>query len=133
LYVVSEGEDLVARCQRGDHAAFAELFDTHKTDVARIVYRFVGASADLEDLVQDVFVQVYRSIGKFKGNARFSTWLYRVAVNVALMHKRAQQSRPRLVDEDRGPVPEELHTPEDEAARNLRVSAFRWVLELLSE
>jgi RNA polymerase sigma-70 factor (ECF subfamily) len=49
------------------------------------------------------------------------------------MHKRAQQSRPRLVDEDRGPVPEELHTPEDEAARNLRVSAFRRVLDQLSE
>src|SRR5512142_3550350 len=77
-----ESERLVARCQAGDRAAFREIFRLHRGDVARLVQRMLGQSADLEDVVQEVFFQVHRSIKDFRGQARFSTWLYRVTVNV---------------------------------------------------
>jgi RNA polymerase sigma-70 factor (ECF subfamily) len=85
---------LVERCQRGDAEAFRELFRAHRQDVARLAQRMLGRAIDLEDIVQEVFLQVHRSIRDFRHGARFSTWLYRVTVNVVLMHRRAAKSRP---------------------------------------
>jgi RNA polymerase sigma-70 factor (ECF subfamily) len=86
----------VERCQGGDAEAFRELFRTHQRDVARLAQRMLGRTTDLEDIVQEVFLQVHRSIRDFRHGARFSTWLYRVTVNVVLMHRRAAKSRPVL-------------------------------------
>src|SRR5215208_3024936 len=84
LALVTEVGNLIELCQRGDAAAFQELFRRHRTDVARLVHRMLGPSAELEDVLQEVFLQVHRSIRDFKGNSLFSTWLYRVTVNVVL-------------------------------------------------
>jgi RNA polymerase sigma-70 factor (ECF subfamily) len=131
---VTEVDELVHRCQSGDAKAFRQLFEAHRRDVARLVFRMLGASPDLEDVVQEVFMQVHRSIGDFRGSARFSTWLYRVAVNVVLMHRRAARSRPRL---DQGLAEQELldhePLPDDRAAQRSRVRAFYRLLERLSE
>ena len=89
LRVVTDLTDLVERCKAGDGLAFREVFRNHRADVARLVLRMTGRPGDLEDLVQDVFLQVYRSIKDFRGQSRFSTWLYRLTVNVVLMHRRA--------------------------------------------
>jgi RNA polymerase sigma-70 factor (ECF subfamily) len=127
-------EDLVQRCQAGDKVAFRELFRAHREDVARLVHRMLGQSEDLEDVVQEVFCQVHRSLRDFRSQARFSTWLYRVTVNVVLMHRRAARSRPVLVTgTDSLSLPAPDVPPDEQAARRSCVAAFRRLLDRLSE
>lgn len=130
-----ESAELVAQAQRGDRRAFAALFQRHRSDVARLIQRMIGRSpSEIEDLVQDVFLQVHRSIGDFRGQSRFSTWLYRITVNVVLMNRRARKSRPKYADEDQAPAaPDPALLPDEQAARNQRVSAFYALLERLSD
>ncbi|HEY6478185.1 MAG TPA: sigma-70 family RNA polymerase sigma factor [Polyangia bacterium] len=75
--------DMVARCRRGDGAAWRALYDRY----APVVYRFLSAfgvpSEEREDAAQEVFVAVYRSLGRFRGEARLSTWIYRIAARHA--------------------------------------------------
>jgi RNA polymerase sigma-70 factor (ECF subfamily) len=75
---------LIERARRGEAPAFRELFRLHHQRVHRIVYRLVGPSADLDDLVQTVFVEGFRSLPAFRGDALFSTWLGRIAVRVTM-------------------------------------------------
>lgn len=74
---------LVARCQQGDPAAFRQLFDEHVAGVHRHLSLLLGPGTDVEDLVQLVFLNVFQSIKRFRGQSAFSTWLFRITVNVA--------------------------------------------------
>jgi RNA polymerase sigma-70 factor (ECF subfamily) len=129
-----EVDELVRRAQRGDRMAFAELFRRHRGDVGRLVFRMLGSTADSEDVVQEVFLQVHRSLGEFRGQAKFTTWLHRVTVNVVLMVRRAARSRPVFVGE---PVadqePDGGLLPDEDAARRARIEAFRRLLDRLPE
>jgi len=129
-----EVDELVKRAQRGDRVAFAELFRRHRGDVGRLVFRMLGPTADSEDVVQEVFLQVHRSLGEFRGQAKFTTWLHRVTVNVVLMVRRAARSRPVFSNE---PVaeqePDRGLLPDEGAARHARIDAFRRLLERLPE
>jgi RNA polymerase sigma-70 factor (ECF subfamily) len=131
---VSDVSSLVTRCREGDAVAFRELFQTHRHDIARIIYRMMGSSADIEDLVQEVFLQVHRSIGDFRGDARLSTWLYRLTVNVVLMHRRAARSRPHLVGEAAAAPPKDQRIlPDEQVARRRRMLTFYRIIDKLSE
>jgi RNA polymerase sigma-70 factor, ECF subfamily len=133
LALVTEVEKLVELCQRGDSAAFQELFRRHRTDVARLVHRMLGPSAELDDVIQEVFLQVHRSIREFKGNSLFSTWLYRVTVNVVLMHRRSARSRPVFADASAVHPPADARPlPDEQVARLARIRAFYRVLDRLS-
>jgi RNA polymerase sigma-70 factor (ECF subfamily) len=125
---------LVERCQRGDPEAFRELFRAHRQEVARLALRMLGRSSDLEDIVQEVFLQVHRSLREFRHGARFSTWLYRVTVNVVLMHRRAAKSRP-VFGEASESAPAVDHSPfaDEQVDRRRRVDAFHRLLDRLSE
>jgi RNA polymerase sigma-70 factor (ECF subfamily) len=136
LQAVTDLSELLERCKAGDAVAFREVFRNHRVDVARLVQRMSGraTTSDLEDLVQEVFLQVYRSIKDFRGQSRFSTWLYRVTVNVVLMQRRAARSRPVLQeasDETFGADARDL--PDDQLARARRVAAFYRLLDRLSD
>ena len=72
---------LVARFLRGDAAAFDALFVKYQDYVYNIVFGIVGNQEEARDLTQEVFLQVYRSLPKFRHGSRFATWLYRIAVN----------------------------------------------------
>ncbi len=134
LRVVDESEALIARCQAGDLGAFTELFRLHQKQVARLVVRLGARSADLEDLVQEVFVQVHRSLPDFRGQSRFSTWLYRVTVNVVLMHRRSQRSRPVLTDAlPWGKEHSDQALPDEEVSRQRRVAALYRLLDRLTD
>ncbi len=85
--------DIVKRCQSGDRIAQRELYDQFHVRLFRLAFRMVGAE-DAADLVQRIFLQAYRSIGQFVGKAKFETWLYRLAVNECLQHKRSMSRRP---------------------------------------
>lgn len=75
---------LVRACAEGRAEAFDRLVERHRRSVYQLCYRFVGNHEDASDLSQDVFVRVYRGLGRFRGDASFSTWLYRIGVNVCL-------------------------------------------------
>jgi RNA polymerase sigma-70 factor (ECF subfamily) len=92
----SEQRALVKRAGQGDMTAFRKLYDLHVRRVTCQVGRLLGPSGDIEDVVQEVFVQVYRSLGNFREESAFSTWLYRVAWNVAVSHLR--RKAPPTVD-----------------------------------
>src|SRR5580700_4623068 len=79
-----DDSQFVARFLRGDTAAFDSLFAKYQDYVYNIVYGIVGSAEEARDLSQEVFVQVYRSLPKFRQGARFATWLYRIAVNRAV-------------------------------------------------
>ncbi len=81
-------EELVARARKGDRSAFAHLVDRHRVSVFNLTLRIVGNREDAEEAAQDVFVRAYRSLDRFRGDARFATWLYRIAVNVSLSSAR---------------------------------------------
>ena len=134
LPAVSAEEDLVARCRAGDSRAFREIFLLYRADVTRLLQRMVGRRADLEDLLQEVFVQVHRSIKNFRAEARLSTWIYRVAVNVALMHRRAAKSRPVIVAEPQEPsLLDESAPPDEQLSRHRRVEALYRLLDRVSD
>jgi RNA polymerase sigma-70 factor (ECF subfamily) len=81
---------LVAAAVDGDRAAFDVLVRRHQRTVYGVCYRFTGNHADASDLAQDAFVRAYRGLARFKGDAAFGTWLYRIAVNVCLTRAAAQ-------------------------------------------
>jgi RNA polymerase sigma-70 factor (ECF subfamily) len=87
---------LVQRAQRGDEEAFATLFQTHKRRVYSVCLLMTKDVAEAEDLTQEAFLQVFRSVGSFRGDSAFSTWLYRVAVNTVLMKLRRRKAPPLL-------------------------------------
>jgi RNA polymerase sigma-70 factor, ECF subfamily len=129
-----ELDEVVQRAQRGDAAAFRELFRRHRSAVAAIAYRMLGPTADLEDVVQEVFLQVHRSLPDFRNQSKFSTWLHRVAVNVVLMARRRARSRPALTPvDDAQQEPADAPLPEDDVSRGRRLAAFRRLLDKLSE
>ncbi len=90
----AKGAALVDRARAGDRASFGELFRLHVGRVHRMVYRLVGPSPEIEDLVQTVFVEGFRSISTFRGEALFSTWLTRIAVRVCMRAVSGYPARP---------------------------------------
>ena len=81
-------QNLVESCRRGERDAFRALFEAYKDRVYSIALRFSGDEALAMDIAQDVFVKLFSSIGEFRGEAAFSTWIYRLVVNCCLDHKR---------------------------------------------
>ncbi len=77
---------LLTRARRGDRDAFDQLVERHLQQVWRVVWRVVRHRQDTEDVVQDVFLAAYSSLGEFRGESKLSTWLHRIAVTRALNH-----------------------------------------------
>ena len=89
----SGDEALVARAAAGDAASFEALVGRHQHRVYRLACRLTSET-EAADVVQETFLHAYRHLATFRGDARFSTWLYRIATNAALMHRRARARRP---------------------------------------
>ncbi len=89
--------DLIERCRADERAAHDELYHRFRRQVAGNLYRVLGDRTDLEDLVQEVFVIAFRGLDRFRGDARLSTWLYRICVNVALGRIRTRRRRPTAI------------------------------------
>jgi RNA polymerase sigma-70 factor (ECF subfamily) len=89
--------ELIARCKADERAAHDELYYRFRRQVAGNLYRVLGDRSDLDDLVQEVFVIAFRGLERFRGDARLSTWLYRICVNVALGKIRTRKRRPAAI------------------------------------
>ena len=90
--------ELVERAQTGDLEAFGEFVRRYERRVAVVLARLLDDERDVEEATQDVFVQAWRSLERFRGDAAVFTWLYRIAVNEALMRRRRR--RPALTELD---------------------------------
>lgn len=94
-------QELIAAVLDGSESAFASLVDRYKDRVYRLLGRYCRDPVECEDLLQDVFLKVFRKLHTFQGESAFFTWLYRIAVNAATDHlSRASQRRLRLVGDD---------------------------------
>ncbi|MGH9372145.1 MAG: RNA polymerase sigma factor [Vicinamibacterales bacterium] len=115
---------LVDACLAGDKASFDVLVERHRKQVYQVCYRFTGNHDDASDLAQDVFIRIYRALATFKGRSAFSTWVYRIAVNVCLNRVSARQPAIEPLGtrehEDTG-----TELPEDTALRAERAATVR--------
>ena len=88
--------ELVLQTQSGSPAAFETLVRNHQRMIHSLTFRMTGSLADAEDLAQETFIRAYDQIGAFRGTAKFSTWLYRIAVNTCLNWRQSEVRRFQL-------------------------------------
>jgi RNA polymerase sigma-70 factor (ECF subfamily) len=86
-------DDLVLQCQNGSAAAFEMLVRKHQQMIHALTFRMTGSAADAEDLAQEAFIRAYEQIGAFRSQAKFSTWLYSIAVHACLNWRRDEARR----------------------------------------
>jgi RNA polymerase sigma-70 factor (ECF subfamily) len=115
---VPDGEpadrELVERAQKGDGAAFALLVGRHQRQLYRLALRMTGSEADAQEVLQEAFLNAYQKLPNFRGEAQFSSWLYRIAANSALMRLRRKRRAPDSLPEQ----PLELTGPKFSADGN---------------
>jgi RNA polymerase sigma factor (sigma-70 family) len=107
--------DLIQQLREGDEQAFKSLVTNYQDLVFNTALGIVQNSEDAEDVAQEVFIQVYRSIDQFKGDARLSTWIYRITTTKALDHIRSRKRKKRFafITSLFGPNDELVHEPID--------------------
>jgi RNA polymerase sigma-70 factor, ECF subfamily len=86
-------QDLASRCRAGDVEAFEMLYRQQAARIYTLACRMSGSPEDGEDLLQEIFLQAYRKLGSFKGDAAIGTWLYRLALNHCLDYVRSRQAK----------------------------------------
>ena len=91
--------ELVERAQQGDGPAFAMLVERHQRQLYRLALRMTGSEADAQEVLQEAFLNAYQKLPLFRGEAQFSSWLYRIAANSALMRLRRKRRAPDTLAE----------------------------------
>jgi RNA polymerase sigma-70 factor (ECF subfamily) len=86
----------VALSQNGDHEAFESLIREYQKMIHSLCFRMTGSLADADDLAQETFIRAYQQLASFRAEARFSSWLYRIAVNLCLNWRKSGQRRQQL-------------------------------------
>lgn len=95
--------ELLAACRAGDHHAFAQLVGRYRTNAWHVCLQITGNTHDAEDALQDTLTAAWQNLHKFRGDARFNTWLHRIAANAALAIVRRRKPVDTLDDADDGP------------------------------
>ena len=111
-----EERDLIQRCKQGDLAAFNELIKKYEKQVYNFAYRLTGNYDDANDVAQDAFLRVFNAIGSFRGDASFSTWLFRITTNVFLDERKRKRAHPHAsldetLDLDESSVARQIEDP----------------------
>src|SRR5919106_4660459 len=99
--------ELTKKAAEGDMKAFEELYQRHNRRVYSLCLRMTGNVVEAEDLAQEVFIQLFRKVGSFRGESAFTTWLHRLTVNQVLMHFRKRGVRMEQTTDD-GDVPVQI-------------------------
>lgn len=136
---VRRDEDLVALAQVGDEAAFTELVHRHESRVYTLALKMLRNPADAEDVLQETFINVLRSLKQFRGESTFATWLYRIAYNGTLMRLRKSSmavSLDEAIEGDESEIPRELtdwsHDPESALLNQETRSEMQAAVDTLS-
>src|SRR5262249_19145664 len=113
--VEADDDRLIAESLRGRTEAFGELVCRYQDRLFNAIYRLLGNTEDARDVVQEAFLHAYQALESFKGDSRFFTWLYRIAMNAAISWKRKQRAVLRLrVGDDEGGMEPLDDSPENE-------------------
>jgi RNA polymerase sigma-70 factor (ECF subfamily) len=136
-YADQADERLVERCREsGDDAAFAELVRRYRGPVFRLAVSILGQpfAAEAEDVAQDVLIRVHAALGSFRGEAKFGSWIYRVAFNHALNVKSRMRFRaPHESDESLAATPSADRSPEERLQDRARTRAVQECISELPE
>ena len=125
---------LALAARDGESLAFTQLYERTHEQAWRVLYKVVGHSPDLEDLVQDSYIQLMRALKTYRGDSRVSTFLHRVCVNVGLMHLRGKRRRKEeTTDEVPEHATDERHDPERAAQVKQAAVLVQKALATLSE
>ncbi|NOY68944.1 MAG: sigma-70 family RNA polymerase sigma factor [Deltaproteobacteria bacterium] len=134
---------LMMRFAAGDEGSFRQLFSGYNKKVINFCFRFCADRAQAEDLAQEVFLRVFRAGKKYRPEARFSTWLFKIATNVCINSARDRKRRPKTVSMDRplshdddGPqvdIADARITADEEIAEKQRQKRIREAIRRLPE
>lgn len=134
--------DFVKQLKDGDEEAFRLLLDKYQHFVLNSCYKFVLNKETAEDLTQDVFIEVYKSVSLFREDSKLSTWIYRIAVSKSLDYIKKQNRKKRFSvfrslfgeDELENTIPSENKSnPDSEIENEDRVKVLKWALSKLPE
>ena len=126
---MDQDDRLVELCRKGDIKAFEILVEKHQKKMINIAYRMIGDYEEASDVVQEAFLSAYKGIGKFRGEARFSTWLYRIVINESRNRRKQMRNRRRW----EGPSLDDPIETEDGQLRNDPPSSDPSVLEQIEQ
>lgn len=115
-------EVLVARYRAGDRSAFDVLYLRHKDRLRGVMGRFVSDGADAEDLVQEAFLKAFRALPRFRGESKFFTWLYQIAINTGInfiQRRSAEYTNAGALDVETDVGPERLWSLAEQEQRTL--------------
>jgi RNA polymerase sigma-70 factor, ECF subfamily len=143
IAAVDPDAEVMLRAKAGDQSAFEYLVQKYRRPMVSFMYRMARNAAAAEDLAQEVFLRVYRSRENYEASAKFTTWLYRIATNLAVNHARdTRHERPEVQvsldepDEESGTtleLPDASLTAEQQMVRRERMLAIRMKVEALPE
>jgi RNA polymerase sigma-70 factor (ECF subfamily) len=120
LALVQSDKDLIARCQKADLAAFNEIVARYKQKIYNYLLRMTGSREDAEDLTQEVFVRMYTNIAAFRAEASLSTWLFRIAGNLAVdAFRRGKKERGLVQTSLDAPAPSSVDDEGQAASRDV--------------
>lgn len=129
---MTDERELIRRAKKGDADAFRLLVEEYQTAVYRLALRMCGESG-AEDAAQEAFVAAWRGLPRFRGECRFSTWLYRLTTNAAIDYLRREQKQRTDGDLDDLPLADDSPSPQEQAERSETQQRVRKALAALSE
>lgn len=124
--------ELVTECIRGDGEAFAELVSRYKRLIYSVAYKFSRDSDEVNDLAQEAFIKIYKSLSKYDGRYKFSTWSVKVATNICLDHVRRKKLNSVSLEEIENFAGDD-NSPEEQYLRKEKSMALKNAIESLPE
>jgi len=132
----NEERILIQRCQQGDRTAYEHIFLKYKDTVYNVAYGIFSNVEDAQDMTQEVFLHVFEKISQFRFKSSFSTWLYRIVVNMCLNERRKRQKHDLNASALKGHYEQmrpSVNTPEDELLKRERQIQAQQALATLKD
>lgn len=124
---------LISRARGGDREAFGALVEQYRDNVYRLAYRMCGNAYDADEAAQEAFVAAWRALPNFRGDAKFSTWLYRLTTNVAIDVMRREKRHQTVGDGEMVDLADDADSPQETVERTEQQEAVQKALATLSE
>lgn len=124
---------LISRARGGDREAFGELVEQYRDNVYRLAYRMCGNAYDADEAAQEAFVAAWRALPNFRGDAKFSTWLYRLTTNAAIDVIRREKRHQTVGDGEMMELADDADSPQETVERTEQQEAVQKALSTLSE
>ena len=124
---------LISRARGGDREAFGALVEQYRDNVYRLAYRMCGNAYDADEAAQEAFVAAWRALPNFRGDAKFSTWLYRLTTNAAVDVMRREKRHQTVGDGEMVDLADDADSPQETVERTEQQEAVQKALATLSE